>query len=159
MVEKCPPNMTSEDASICRLVMNDPLPEKGDMITTLECAGHYGYDLVNLDLETFPNLEYLIIGDDAIPNCRILSIGNMMYIKEIRIGCGSFYVSADLHENVSFGKVDICNCPLLQSIEIGTKSFTDSYQLIIASCRSLSSVKLGEDCFKRGCSCTLKGNS
>ena len=125
----------------------------------MECAGHYGYDIFELNIGTFPNLEYLIIGDDAIPNCRNLYIKDMMHIKEIRIGCGCFYVSADLHEDVSFGEVDIDNCPLLQSIKIGTKSFTDFYSLCITSCHSLTSIKLGENCFKRGNSCTLKSNS
>ena len=158
MIETCPPNMISEDVSVCHLVMNDPFPEKGDTIKTLECAGHYGYDVFDLNLERFPNLEYLFIGDDAIPNCRNIHIKDMMYLKAIRIGCGCFYISVDLHEDVHPGSVNFYNCPLLQSIEIGPKSFTDFYHFRIASCQSLSSLKLGENCFKRGRSCTLEGN-
>ena len=99
--------------------------------------------LNDFDISLFSNLEELIIGNDCFENVELFKIDGLNHLKSIKIGINSFTKQLDrINQSRSFS---ILNCIELESIEIGSYSFSDyggGFEL--KNLPKLSTIKIGE---------------
>ena len=114
------------------------------MILNDECI------LNDFDISLFLNLEELIIGNDCFSNVNEFNIDGLNHLKLVKIGNNSFTLlnSGEWDNDIAnneFRSFSILNCIELESIEIGSFSFSDyagGFELF--NLPKLSTIKIGE---------------
>ena len=108
-------------------------------------------NLETLNYSKYTLLEELIIGDNCFSNVELFKIDGMNELKSLKIGVNSFTHlknndrwNDDMANNLS-RSFSILNCVELESIEIGSYSFSDyggGFEL--KNLPKLSTIKIGE---------------
>ena len=107
--------------------------------------------LNDFDISLFLNLEELIIGDDCFSNVKLFNIDGLNELKSLKIGINSFthLTSDDKWDNDKANNTNrsfsVLNCIALESIEIGSYSFSDyGGEFELKNLPKLSTIKIGE---------------
>ena len=90
-------------------------------------------------------LEELIIGDECFENVNVFKIDGLNHLKSLKIGMNSFTKRKNSYGNDPSRSFSILNCCELESIEIGSYSFSDyggGFEL--KNLPKLSTIKIGE---------------
>ena len=90
-------------------------------------------------------LEELVIGDDCFRLMGKFMIDGLNELKSLKIGINSFTKEKNSHGNDESRSFSILNCNELESIEIGSYSFSDyggGFEL--KNLPKLSTIKIGE---------------
>ena len=104
-----------------------------------------GMDCIIFDFSRFILLEELIIGDECFSNVNIFDIDGLSELKLIKIGKNSFTKEKNGWGYDSSQSFSIFNCDQLESIEIGSGSFSDYRDLFaLVNLPKLSIIKIGE---------------
>ena len=109
--------------------------------------------LNDFDISLFLNLEELIIGNNCFSNVNVFNIDGLNHLKSVKIGSNSFTKKKNDQGysrklNIKFRSFSIVNCDKLESIEIGSYSFSDyggGFEL--KNLPKLSTIKIGDNCF------------
>ena len=96
-------------------------------ITTIQIPNYSmnneNYNTFNFSRFTF--LEELIIGDDCFEYVKLFNINGLNHLKSLIIGMNSFTRNKNSWANNPSRSFSILNCNELESIEIGSFSFSD----------------------------------
>ena len=100
------------------------------------------------DISSFLNLEQLVIGDNCYRNVNEFVINGLNHLKSLKIGINSFTIYRNEYGNISSRSFSILNCNELQSIEIGSFSFSDyGGGFEVRNLPNLNSIELGTGAF------------
>ena len=100
------------------------------------------------DISSFLNLEQLVIGDNCYRNVNEFLINGLNHLKSLKIGINSFTIYRNEYGNISSRSFSILNCNELQSIEIGSFSFSDyGCGFEVRNLPNLNSIELGTGAF------------
>ena len=100
------------------------------------------------DISSFLNLEQLVIGDNCYRNVNEFVINGLNHLKSLKIGINSFTIYRNEYGNISSRSFSILNCNELQSIEIGSFSFSDyGCGFEVRNLPNLNSIELGTGAF------------
>ena len=100
------------------------------------------------DISSFLNLEQLVIGDNCYRNVNEFVINGLNHLKSLKIGINSFTIYRNEYGNISSRSFSILNCNELQSIEIGSFSFSDyGVGCEVRNLPNLNSIELGTGAF------------
>ena len=100
------------------------------LVTDLVISSNSCNELKSLNLNKYRYLKSIVIGDDCFENVDTFRIDGLHHLKSLIIGVDSFthMKSSDLDNNKSINEsrsFSILNCAELESIEIGSFSFSD----------------------------------
>ena len=120
------------------------LKEMNMNVTNLIISSNSCNDLNSLNLNEYRYLKSIEIGDDCFENVELFNIDGLNELKSLKIGIKSFtkYKNWYANDDRSFR---ILNCIELESIEIGSFSFSDyggGFELV--NLPKLSTIKIGE---------------
>ena len=100
------------------------------------------------DISSFLNLEQLVIGDNCYRNVNEFVINGLNHLKSLKIGINSFTIYRNEYGNISSRSFSILNCNELQSIEIGSFSFSDyGGGFEVRNLPNLNAIELGTGAF------------
>ena len=102
-------------------------------------------DVALLNLNKYTYLKSLVIGNDCFMNVSMFAIDGLNELKSLKIGMNSFTRNKNSFGNDSSRSFHLLNCIELESIEIGSYSFSDcggGFEL--KNLPKLSTIKIGE---------------
>ena len=94
-------------------------------------------------LSKLDSLKYLYIGNYCLRTVKEIIINGFSQLKALKDGNNSFDIEDSIVDKNKPQKVRIINCNLLESIEIGDNSFSDSGVVELENLQSLRSLKIG----------------
>ena len=90
-------------------------------------------------------IESIEIGDNCFENVELFNIDGLNELKSLKIGKNSFTKEKNWFGNDTSRSFSILNCDELESIEIGSFSFSDYGGLFeLKNLPKLSTIKIGE---------------
>ena len=144
--------MTKQMTYVDRVNM-DPIPEVAVTVSTvaelnalnaslthLTISNVSLNDITALDLNRFPRLMSIVVGDQSCGNVARFVIDGLNRLESVKIGSRSFRLDNSENKDREF---HLTNCLSLVSLEIGRNSFTDYYVLELKRLPSLQSIKMG----------------
>ena len=121
-------------------------------VTNLIISSNSCNDLEELNLNEYRYLKSIEIGNDCFSNVDLFKIDGLNQLKSLKIGSRSFSTIKSANDWI-FNKVKndcsrsfhLLNCAKLESIEIGSYSFSDySGGFELSNLPKLSTIKIGE---------------
>ena len=109
---------------------------------------------MELKFSQFPLLQKIQIGSDCFKYVRNVLIEGNSQLKSITIGSNCFTLSENERKD---GVFQVMNCPLLQEIVLSNNSCLDYMVFELINTPSLSTLHIGNDCFKWATQFALKG--
>ena len=113
-------------------------------VTNLIICSNSCNELNSLNLNEYRYLKSIEIGDDCFENVELFNIDGLNELKSLKIGMNSFTKIKNSFGNDSSRSFSILNCIELESIEIGSYSFSDyggGFEL--KNLPKLSTIKIG----------------
>ena len=105
-------------------------------------------EYTTFDTSQFLLLEELNIGNNCFSNVDKFVINGLNHLKSLIIGINSFTIYRNEYGNISSRSFSILNCNELQSIEIGSFSFSDyGCGFEVRNLPNLNSIELGTGAF------------
>ena len=102
-------------------------------------SDYHSFELTNL-----PSLQYLYVGDYCFGEVRLFELNGLGELESVVIGSSSFTISDKERRD---GSYRISNCPNLESVRTGYRSFSDYHSFEMTNLASLQSVDIGVRCF------------
>ena len=99
-------------------------------------------------------LKQIVIGSNCFGKVRMFELNGLSELESVVIGKWSFIISDDERTD---GTCRIVNCPKLQSIQIGERSFHDYHSFELDNLPSLQSIVIGDYSFLYAPSFSLIG--
>ena len=100
--------------------------------------------VTELKLSGLNRLKQIVIGDECFGSVRVFELNGLKELESVVIGKESFRISGSERTD---GSYRITNCPNLNSIQIGYRSFFDYHSFELNNLPSLQSIDTGEWCF------------
>ena len=114
-------------------------------ITDLVIGSNCCKDENSLNLDHLVWLKSIEIGDKCFENANIFRIDGSNHLKSLKIGMNSFTKNRNWYGNDSSRSFSILNCVELESIEIGSFSFSDcAGDFELKNLPKLSTIKIGK---------------
>ena len=132
------------------------LTEINTRLTDLVIASNCCNDIDTLDFRQFEYLKTIEIGDNCFSAVQGFKIDGLNRLKKLKIGANSFtkvkekewidnYRLAEMKSYIISKSFHVVNCRFLESIEIGSYSFSDyGGEFELQNLNSLQSLKIGE---------------
>ena len=116
----------------------------------------------SVSISNHMSLKRIVIGDECFGKVRVLELDGLSELESIVIGKNSFtyaktYDDIWYHVTRTDGVYRIVNCPKLNSIQIGYRSFSDYHSFELSNLPSLQSIDIDEYCFYYASSFSLTG--
>ena len=130
------------------------LPNRFQSLKTLVIGNGLFWSVNRLELKNQNSLQSINIGDYCFRKVRVFELDGLSELESVVIGRDSFRISGDERSD---GSCRIVNCPKLESIQIGYRSFLDYHSFELSNLPSLQSIVLGGRCFWHAPSFSLTG--
>ena len=98
----------------------------------------------------FDILKQIVIADNSLHDVRLFEMNGLRELKSIVVGNSCFTVTRGWNgpiTNTTYCVFQVTNCPKLQSIQIGDKSFSDFDSFVLRNLPSLQSISMDDACF------------
>ena len=106
--------------------------------------GKYNNFNDTLSISGYSKLKQIVIGNDCFGKVRLFELDGLNELESVVIGQRSFRIGGGERKD---GVCRIVNCPMLNSIEIGSQSFEDYHSFELNNLPSLQSIDIGDTCF------------
>ena len=138
--------MPSQEVSVeCVLRVNDDndLFEEDERIDAIRVKSEVGNDpdIVEWNLELYPRLKELVVGDDCVWYVKGLKVSGFKSLVRVVIGSGCF-------SRTSGGCFEVSDCDVLRSVVIGKESCGKWSGFVLRDCGHVAEVVIGESCFQ-----------
>ena len=138
--------MHSQEVSVeCVLRVNDDndLFEEDERIDAIRVKNEVGNDpdIVEWNLELYPRLKELVVGDDCVWYVKGLKVSGFKSLVRVVIGSGCF-------SKTSGGCFEVRECDVLSSVVIGKESCGEWSGFVLRDCGRVAEVVIGERCFQ-----------
>ena len=111
-------------------------------------------DVTSFVISNHSELKQIVIGNNCFGKVRMLELNGLSELESVVIGQSSFRISSSERSD---GSCRIVNCPKLNSIQIGYRSFSDYHSFELSNLPSLQSIDIDEYCFYYASSFSLTG--
>ena len=139
--------MPSQEVSVeCVLRVNDDndLFEEDERIDAIRVKSEVGNDpdIVEWNLELYPRLKELLVGDDCVWYVRELRLVGFARLERVVIGANCFCKSDG-------GCFEASGCEKLKRVVVGDGCCVKWSEFVLRDCDSLQEVSVGDGCFVR----------
>ena len=131
---------------------DNDLFEEDERIDAIRVKSEVGNDpdIVKWNLELYPRLKELVVGDDCVWYVKGLKVSGFKSLVRVVIGSGCFARTKN-------GCFEVSECGVLRSVVIGKESCGEWSGFVLRDCERVAEVVIGERCFQLLREWTLSG--